>query len=163
VNVSNLSGSWRLAKVKSFPTQFADGGVPMQVENGKIYGNINVNGAGAVQLNPRWIGVGAAGAASIPLGAMPVMLRPGQTVTIAVGGDGFVSGMTTFDIPSPGFRRLTDFTWSANYVSATFSVGPATAPGSVVVLAKSGNESAALTGALRIEPKSRVRAIIARK
>ncbi|MEK6373487.1 MAG: matrixin family metalloprotease [Acidobacteriota bacterium] len=163
VSVSNLSGSWRMAKVKSFPTQFADGGVPMVVENGKIYGNINVNGAGAVQLNPRWVGASSVGATSIPLGAMPIVLRPGQTVTIAIGGDGFISGVTTFEIPSPGFHRVTDFTWSANYVSATFSIGPATAPGSVVVLAQSGNESAALTGALRIEPKSRVRAVIARK
>jgi predicted Zn-dependent protease len=163
VNVSNLSGSWRMAKVTSFPTQFAGGGVPMVVESGKIYGNINVNGSGAVQLNPRWIGSAALGAASVPLGAMPVVVRPGQAVTIAIGGDGFVSGMTTFEIPSPGFRRVSDFTWSANYVSATFMVAPTTAPGSVVVLAKSGNESAALTGALRIEPKSRLRAVIARK
>jgi len=163
VNVSNLSGSWRLAKVTSFPTQFAGDGASMVVESGKIYGNINVDGAGAVQLNPRWIGAAALGAASVSLGAMPVMLRPGQTVTIAIGGDGFVGGMTTFEIPSPAFRRVSDFTWSANYVSAIFSVAPATAPGSVVVLARSGNESAALTGALRIEPKSRLRAVIARK
>ena len=163
VNVTNLSGSWRMAKVKSFPTQFADGGVPLVVENGKIYGNINVNGAGAVQLNPRWIGAGSLGASNISLGAMPIVVRPGQVVTIAIGDDGFVGGMTTFEIPSPGFRRVSDFTWSSNYVSATFSLAPTTAPGSVVVLARSGNESAALTGALRIEPKSRGRAVIASK
>src|SRR5262249_28603038 len=42
VNVSNLSGTWRTAKVTSFPTQFADGGTSLHVDNGKIYGNINV-------------------------------------------------------------------------------------------------------------------------
>ena len=45
VNVANLSGTWRTAKVTSFPTQFADNGTSIRVESGKIYGNLNVNGA----------------------------------------------------------------------------------------------------------------------
>src|SRR5207253_229748 len=114
-----------------------------------------VSGAGAAQqLNPRWIGAASPGSNGVPLGAMPVILRAGQTTIIAVGGDGFLSGVTTFDVPSPGFHRISDFSWSGNYVSATFRIGTDTPAGSVVVLAKSGSESAALTGALRIEPKT---------
>ena len=163
VNVSNLSGAWRMAKVKSFPTQFADGGTPLQVESGKMYGNINVNGAGAVQLNPRWIGGAAPYSQSVSLGAMPIVVKAGQLMTIAVGGDGFLSGVTTFDIASPGFQRVSDFSWSGNYVSATFRVNLDAPAGSVVVLARSGSESAALTGALRVERRGRTRSVIARK
>ena len=164
VNVSNLSGNWRMAKVTSFPTQFADGGTSIRVEAGKVYGNLNVSGAGAAQqLNPKWIGVGTVGSAAVSLGAMPVILHPGQTVTIAIGGDGFLSGVTTFDIPSVAFKRVSDFTWSGNYVSATFETALNTPQGSVVILAHTGNETAALTGALRIEPKTRGRAASASK
>jgi Matrixin len=163
VNVTNLSGAWRLAKVKSFPTQFADGGVPLRVESGKIYGNINVNGAGAVQLNPKWIGIAGPYAQSVNLGAMPITVKAGQLVTIAVGGDGFLSGVTTFDLASPSVERISDYSWSSNYVSATFRVNLDAPAGSVVVLAKSGSEAAALTGALRVEPRGRARSVIARK
>ena len=52
--------------------------------------------------------------------------------------------MTTFDVPNPGFHRISDFKWFGNYVSATFSVDASTPAGSVVVMVKSGNESAAL-------------------
>ena len=94
---------------------------------------------------------------------MPIVLRAGQTTTIAVGGDGFLSGVTTFEILNPGFKRVSDFKWSANYVSATFEVLLNAPIGSVVVLAHSGNDSAALTGALRVEPKPRTRAVVASK
>lgn len=151
VEVRNLSGAWHHAKTVSFPTQFADGGV-IRVENGKLYGNISVNGAGIVRLNPKWIGASAPGSGSVSLGAMPVTIRPGDSVTLSVGGDGFTSGMTKFDVPNPGFHRLSDFTWASNYVTATYQIAADTAPGSVVILVNSGNESAALTGALRVEP-----------
>ena len=164
VNVSNLSGNWRSAKVTSFPTQFADGGTSIHVDSGKIYGNINVDGAGAAQqLNPRWVGVCGVGGANASLGAMPIVLNAGQTVTIAIGGDGFLSGVTTFEIPSPNFRRVSDFKWSGNYVSATFETTLNSPAGSVVILARSGNETAALTGALRVEAKPRNRAVAASK
>jgi len=156
--VQNLSGFWQSAKVTSFPTQYADGG-PLHVENGRIYGNLNVNGAGSVRLNPKWIGAWAAGTDNVSLQAMPTMLHAGSTVTLGIGGDGFTSGMTTFDVPNPGFHRTSDFKWSSNYVCATFSVDAATPAGSVVVMVKSGNESAALTGALRIEPSTRGRGV----
>jgi hypothetical protein len=163
VNVSNLSGSWRMAKVTSFPTQFADGGTSIHVDSGKIYGNINVNGSGAVQLNPKWVGASPIGGTNVTLGAMPIVAHAGQMVTIAVGGDGFTSGMTTFDIPGAAFRRVSDFKWSGNYVAATFEILLNAQPGSFVVLVQSGNESAALTGALRVEPRVRGRAVAASK
>jgi hypothetical protein len=157
-NVQNLSGFWQSATVTSFPTQYADGG-PLHVENGHIYGNLNVNGSGSVRLNPKWIGAWAEGSDNVALQAMPTILHAGTTITLGIGGDGFTSGMTTFDVPNPGFHRTSDFKWSGNYVCATFSVDASTPAGSVVVMVKSGNESAALTGALRIEPASRGRGV----
>ncbi|MDP9360638.1 MAG: matrixin family metalloprotease [Acidobacteriota bacterium] len=158
VNVQNLSGFWQTAKVTSFPTQFAGGG-ELRVENGRIYGNINVNGSGSVRLNPKWIGAWAAGSDNVSLQAMPAMLHAGTTITLGVGGDGFTSAMTTFDVPNPGFHRISDFKWAGNYVSATFQIDPSTPAGSLVVMVKSGNETAALTGALRIEPSTRTRGV----
>jgi hypothetical protein len=89
------------------------------------------------------------------LAAESAIVSAGQTVTIAVGGDGFISGMTTFEVPNRSIRRISDFSYAANYVSATFSIAPEISGGSAVVLVKSGNESAALTGALRITGQSR--------
>jgi hypothetical protein len=157
-SVQNLSSAWQSAKVTSFPTQYADGGA-LHVESGRIYGNLNVNGAGTVQLNPKWIGSCPAGSANVSLQAMPTTLHAGSTVTLSIGGDGFTSGTTTFDIPNAGFHRVSDFKWGGNYVSATFTVDAATPPGSFVVMVKSGNDSAALTGALRIEPSLRSRGV----
>lgn len=157
-NIQNLAGVWQTAKVTSFPTQFADGGA-LRVENGHIYGNLNVNGSGSVRLNPRCIGAWAAGSGNVNLQSMPVTLHAGATTTLGIGGDGFTSGMTTFEIPNPGFHRISDFQWAGNYVSATFQVDAATPAGSLVVMVKSGNESAALTGALRIEPSTRSRGV----
>jgi hypothetical protein len=157
-NVQNLSGFWQSAKVTSFPTQYADGGA-LHVENGHIYGNLNVNGSGSVRLNPKWIGACAAGSENVSLQAMPAILRAGSTVTLGVGGDGFTSGMTTFDVPNAGFHRTSDFKWYGNYVTATFQVDASTPAGSLVVMVKSGNESAALTGAVRVEAATRGRAV----
>jgi hypothetical protein len=157
-NLQNLSGAWQGAKVTSFPTQFAGGGA-LRVENGRIYGNLNVDGTGVVRLNPKYIGAWAEGTDGVSLQAMPVTLRAGSTITLGIGGDGFTSGMTTFDIPNSGFHRISDFKWAGNYVSATFQVDSSMPGGSLVVMVKSGNESAALTGALRIEPTVRSRGV----
>lgn len=157
-NLNNLSGSWQSAKVTSFPTQFAGGGA-LRVEDGRLYGNLNVDGSGSVSLNPKWIGAWAAGSDSVTLQAMPATLHAGSTMTLGIGGDGFTSGMTTFDVPNPGFHRISDFKWAGNYVSATFQIDASTPAGSIVVMVKSGNESAALTGALRIEPATRSRGV----
>lgn len=156
VDVQNLSGVWRQAKVTSFPTSFADGGA-LTVQSGKVYGNLVVNTTGVVQLNPKWIGVSSPNTSDVSLAASPVIVRAGDTVSISVGGDGFTSGMTTFEIPSPAFHRQTGFRYASNYVSATYSVDADAAPGSAVVLVKSGNESAALTGAVRITSRTRLR------
>lgn len=160
VDVQNLSGVWRNAKVTSFPTQFADGGA-IAVEEGKVYGNLVVNANGVVQLNPKWIGLSAIGSSDVNLAASPVLIHPGDTVSLAVGGDGFTSGMTTFEIPNPSFHRTSDFHYASNYVSATYRIDNDADAGSAVVLVKSGNESAALTGALRVAARTRTR--VARK
>jgi hypothetical protein len=93
------------------------------------------------------------------LGATPIALTAGQNVNIAVAGDGFISGMTTFEIPSQSFRRVSDFSYAGNYVYAMFSLSSETPSSSVVVLVKSGNETAALTGALRVSGRPRTRVV----
>lgn len=158
VDTQNLSGVWRTAKVTSFPTQFADGGTTLSVERGKVYGNLVVNTSGTTQLNPKWIGAFAAGTQNVCLNSTPAVIKPGDAVSIAVGGDGFTSGMTTFDIPSPEFTRVSDFSYGANYVYATFRIATTAPPASVVVLVHNGNQSAALTGGIRIAGPPRGRA-----
>jgi Matrixin len=156
VDVRNLSGAWRGAKTFSFPTEFANGG-PIHVEDGKFYGNIEVNAPGSVKLNPKYIGSFTPGVSPLSLSASPVDVNPGQSTTIAICGDGIISGMTTFEISNPEVRRVSDFTYAGNYVYATFNVAPDATPASLVVFAKSGNETAALTGALRITGRPRTR------
>jgi len=150
VSVQNLSGVWRSAKLTAFPTEFADDGAVINVESGRVYGNLFVNSSGTSQLNPKWIGAFALDTANVSLTAAAVVLRPGETVNIAVGGDGFTSGMTTFEIPNPLIRRVSDFSYGTNYVYATFAVSAAAPPGSVAILVKSGNDTAALTGGIRL-------------
>jgi len=157
VCLQNLSGIWQTAKNSTFPTHFADAG-PLRVEAGRYYGNLIINSPGTTTLNPKWIGAFSPGTSSISLAAMPLVITPGQTVNIAVGGDGFISGMTTFEIPNSSFRRTSDFSYSGNYVYATFSIASDAPSSSLAVLIKSGNESAALTGAIRMlgQPRARV-------
>jgi matrixin/carboxypeptidase family protein len=156
VNLQNLAGIWQSAKAYSFPTEFASGG-PLRVDAGRIYGNLVVNTSGTTTLNPKWIGIFAPGTSNVSLGCMPVSIGAGQTMNVAIGGDGFISGMTTFDIPNPSFRRVSDFSYAGNYVYATFNVSPTASPSSLVVLVKNGNDSAALTGALRVVSQVRTR------
>ncbi len=159
VNVANLSGVWRDARVVSFPTRFARTSA-IHVEGGRIYGNVDVNSTGApVTLNPRWIGAFPDGSTDVTLSSTLVILKPGQTTALAVGGDGFTSGMTTFTILNQGFKRISDFHYAANYVYATFSIAPDAPAGSTVVVVTNGNDSAMLTGALRIEPSARPRMV----
>jgi hypothetical protein len=148
VDPRNLDGVWRDAKVVSFPTEFFGGTI--RVENGKIYGNLMVTSAGSTRLNPMWVGVTPSGRTDFSLSAAPASLKAGDTVSIAVAGDGFTSGMTTFEVLNPGVRRLSDFKYAGNYVYAQFSVGSNAASGSAVIVVKSGNETAMLTGALSV-------------
>lgn len=153
---SALRGTWRAAETRSFPTQFFSA-EPIEVENGKVYGNLVVTAAGAVQLNPKWVGTCATTSHSISLGSTPAVVMPGQTVKLAVGGDGFTSGMTEFEVLNPAFRRVSDFQWSGNYVSAAFAIAPDAPPGSMIVLVRSGNDSATLTGALKVHRAAKSR------
>jgi hypothetical protein len=159
VDPNNLAGIWRLAKGDSFPTEFMSG-PPINVESRKVYGNLVVNIDGAtVRLNPRWIGLAVPGQQFGGLNAMPATVRSGQTVSVAVGGDGFTSGMTTFEAMNPGVKRVSDFRYAGNYAYADFEVSPQTQAGSAVILVRSGNETATLTGALRIDGPARIRAV----
>ncbi len=156
VAAANLAGVYRAAKTTDFPTTFLP---PMQVENGKVYGNLLINTNGIARLNPLWIGTCAANGVDVSLTSKPVLVRGGQTLTIAVAGEGFISGMTTFEVMNPGFKRVSDFKYAGNYVSATFNVDPAIGGGSATILVKnSASEEATLTGALRIEEGKRRRA-----
>lgn len=148
VDTGALQGTWRAAKSIPFPTEFF--ATPVDVENGRVYGNLVLNTAGPVQLNPKWIGVAEAGSPDVSLSTAPAAVKPGQTVTITVAGDGFTSGMTNFEVLNPAFRRISDFGWMHNCVHATYIVDADAAASSAVVLVRNGNESAALTGALRV-------------
>ena len=84
-------------------------------------------------------------------------MNPGQSTTLAICGDGIIGGMTTFEVSNPEVRRVSDFSYAGNYVYATFNVAPDATPTSLVIFAKSGNETAAMTGALRITGRTRTR------
>jgi hypothetical protein len=163
VEPRNLDGVYRNARVTSFPTTFASAS-PLHVSDGNIYGSLVVNGSGApVQLNPKWVGVAAADSSDFTLVAAPVTVRPGQTFALALGGDGFTSGMTTFEVLSPAVQRTSDFHYAANFAWANFHVADSASSGAAIVMARSGNESATLTGALRIVGSSSSRNRAARK
>lgn len=163
VEPRNLDGVYRAAKVTSFPTTFASTS-PLHVSAGNVYGNLVVNSSGApVQLNPKWVGIAAADSRDFTLVAAPVAVTPGQTFALAVGGDGFTSGMTTFEILNPAVQRISDFRYAANFAYANFHVADSSPAGSAIVWATSGNQSATLTGALRIVGSGSSRTRVARK
>jgi hypothetical protein len=162
VDTRNLSPYWRQGNASSFPTQFFEGGA-VTVRNGQVTGNLFVNTAGAVELNPRWIGVGQRGASTFTLSATAPYVRTGQIVAIAVAGDGMTPGVTTYEIVSPGLRRVSDFRYAGNYVYADWEVAADAPPGSMVVLVRRGNDTAALTGALRLQNGAGSRSRIARR
>ena len=159
VDARNMAGVYRLANITAFPTHFCDTGT-IHVDSGKVYGNLIVNTAGAPpQLNPRWIGVTTPSSDSFTLTSIAQTVRPGQSLNIAVAGDGIVGGMTTFNVMNPGFRRMSDFHYAGNYVYATFNIAPDAPGGSAVILASNGpTQEATLTGGLRIQsPPAKVR------
>ncbi|HEY2090529.1 MAG TPA: matrixin family metalloprotease [Thermoanaerobaculia bacterium] len=155
---ANLDGIYRGAKVTSFGTRFA-AGAPMVVKSGTVYGNLDIDTSGApVKLNPKCVGTAGANGTDFALTSATVALKPGTSVTLAIGGDGFTSGMTTFEILNPSVKRTSDFRYGSNYVYATFQIAPDAAAGSQSIMVTSGNENAALTGALRIDGLPRTRA-----
>ncbi len=152
---SNLSGVWRGPSAAQFRTEFA--GTPRQAsaKNATVTDNlvININDLPAI-LNPKWIGSFDPSGDQIRLGSTATTIRTGQSVAIAVGGDGFISGMTKFEIMSQGVVRKSDFKYGSNFVWAVFQVATETTPGSAVVKISSGDETATLTGAVRVEKGS---------
>ncbi|HEX9985257.1 MAG TPA: matrixin family metalloprotease [Thermoanaerobaculia bacterium] len=157
VDKNNLAGVWRSAKADPFRTQFYDDR-PLRVEQGRVYGNIVMNGAGTAQLNPRWIGIADEDANGFSLSTRPVTVKAGQRVVLAVAGDGFIP-TTEFEVLNPGFKRVSEFTHAANYVSATYEVKSGAPGGSAVILVRSGSETATLTGALRVQSAPKMRAV----
>ena len=155
VDLTSFQGTWRQAKPLSFRTQFYEG-PPFDIENGKVYGNLVVTTGGTGQINPRWAGRTTAG--NLNFQNEPVTVYAGETVTLGIAGEGFISGMTQFEVLNPAFRRVSDFSWGGNYVTATFIVHPEASPTSAVVLVQSGRESATLTGAMRVQRGAKKRA-----
>jgi hypothetical protein len=148
VDIGALQGSWREATLVSFPTEFFSESV--NVENGKVYGNLVLNATGSGTLNPRWIGVSPVGKGDVSLSAAPATVHPGENVTVTVGGDGFTSG-TTFEVMNPAFRRTSDFVRASNYVQASYELDSGASATSAVVVVHKGSETAMLTGALRVQ------------
>lgn len=162
VETAALQGSWRAADGFAFPTEFFS--TDLELESGSVYGNLVLSTVGSSRLNPRWIGVSGVGAPDVSLTGSPATVSPGQMVTITIAGDGFTSGMTTFEVLNPALERISDFVWSSNYVRADYLVRRDAPSASSVVIVKSGNETAALTGAVRVHrtPRSRGRAVARR-
>jgi len=157
VALDAMQGCWRHADPSAFPTEFFE--TPVQVENGKLYGNLMLNTAGAVQLNPKWIGIVRGESTEMSLSGSPVDVVPGETITLAVAGDGFTSGMTEFEVLNPALRRVSDFEWASNFVRAKYEVRADAQPTSAVVVVRSGRDLATLTGALRIQRAQRGRVV----
>jgi len=148
VDNRNLAGIYRDAGA-AFPTTFYDASV--RVDNGRKVGNLIVSADGAPpQLNPRWVGVNEGAAETFSFSSTARLVKPGQDITLAVAGDGITGGMTEFEVMDPAFTRNGNFRYAANYVYANYRIAPDAKSGSVVIMVKNGNESAALTGALRV-------------
>jgi hypothetical protein len=158
VDSHNLAGVYASQKLTTFPTRFLSTS-PMRVESGKVYGNLTINVSGAPpRLNPKYIGA-TPSTTDFALSSSPVTLKPASTMSVAVGGDGFTSGMTTFEVLNPNVKRVSDFHYASNFVWATFQVGADAPASSSTIQVSSGNESAMLTGALRIDGVVRARAV----
>jgi len=150
VEARNFSGVWRDAKA-GFRTEF---GRDVNVKRGGVYENLDVQTSGApASLNPRWVGVFPAGSNAVNLGSTVTTIKAGDTISIAIGGEGFVSGLTQFEVLNAGVVRVSEFQYGANYTWADFSVAPQTPSGPLVIMAKSGNDTGMLTGGVRVEAK----------
>ncbi|HXI14118.1 MAG TPA: matrixin family metalloprotease [Thermoanaerobaculia bacterium] len=155
VDPQNFSGVWRDARKAEFRTEFLRNGEVIEVRDGSVTERLELTNDGLpATLNPRWVGAFPAFSTQVKLGSSAAVVRAGESVSIALGGDGVVGGLTEFEIPNPGFKRVSEFKYGSNYLWATFQVSATVAPGSFVLVAKNGNETAALTGAIRIEGSS---------
>lgn len=157
VEVRNFSGVFQKANA-GFRTEFFAGEeVVLQAAQRRSGVVVNVNTLAAT-LNPRWIGTFPADTHDVKLASVASTVRAGETVSIAVGGDGISGSMTTFEVLSGSVRRLSDFRYGSNYVYATFAVDASAPEAPLVVVVRSGSENATLTGALRVEAREGKRA-----
>lgn len=149
----NFSGIYSSANA-TFRTQFA-AAEPITLSAGERRDGfvLDVDSL-APALNPRWVGAFAAHSDDVALNSTAASVQAGSTVSIAVGGDGFYGGMTTFEVAGGSVTRISDFKYGSNYAYATFRVAPDAPAAPLVVLVTSGNERATLTGALRVTAKA---------
>jgi len=157
VVVESMQGTWRqAAPLKPFATEFYEGN--LDVQNGQVYGNLVVNTGGGALLNPRVIGSNAAASNSVSLTTTPVVVKPGDSIKLTIGGDGFVAGKTQFEVLNPAFQRTSDFEYWGGAVSATYNVAADAATASSVIVVRNGADTAALTGALKVHRPAKTRA-----
>jgi hypothetical protein len=147
VTRSHLSGIFRDGSI-DFRTYFHTD--PVQIATGRTAAVTLTVESGTQSLNPLWIGSFAPSSRDIQLTSRLARVAPGDLVNLAVGGDGFTSGLTRFELTAPGFERVSEFQYGPNYVYATFRVGSSAPAGAVSVKVESGLERAALTGAVRV-------------
>ena len=154
VGPNNFSGVWRGIPTTPFRTSISDGSA-IHVREGRETAGVALSIAdGSISLNPRWIGTVDPAAGELMLDSVAVVVRSGQRFGLAVGGDGFVTGMTKFEVRGDDVRRVSDFQYGTNYAWAEFEVRPDAETRSAIVVVDSGNEKATLTGGLRIEGAS---------
>lgn len=149
VEPGHLSGVWRDADGAIFPTAVI--GAPSLGKSDSEDLVIQLSEA-PVSLNPKWIGVFDPTSSEMSLDSTSRIVRPGSRVAIAVGGEGIVGGLTTFEASNQAVRRVSEFRYGINSVSATFEIARDSAPGSLVVFVRNGEEIATLSGALQIAP-----------
>ncbi|HUP65032.1 MAG TPA: matrixin family metalloprotease [Thermoanaerobaculia bacterium] len=152
VKGSDLSGIWRSGTETGFRTAFSD---PIEVGLESEIDGISLSVTNLPSdLNPRWVSAFAPGSSSIRMSSNAVTVKAGSRVSIAVGGDGFVSGLTEFEVLNLAFRRVSEFTYATNFMHAEFEIAPTAKSCSAVIVARNGSDSAALTGALRVAEAS---------
>ncbi|HVR44667.1 MAG TPA: matrixin family metalloprotease [Thermoanaerobaculia bacterium] len=160
VQATNLSGVWRGA-VTSFRTEF---GRPVEVRDGQITDRVEVRVFDLPnELNPRWIGAFEVSSPEVRLSSTALTVRAGTTMEIAIGGEGVIGGLTEFEVLNPGFERISEFNYATNYLWARYRIAPGAPAGSVVILARNGEETATLTGALRVDASPGGRQRLARR
>ena len=150
VDPRNLSGVWREASAGEFRTEFLRPTETIAMQSGATLDGLEIRSAGLSAINPKWIGTFPAGTRDVQLGSTVSTVRAGETISIAVGGDGFVGGLTEFEILNDGFTRVSDIGYGPNYAWATYQIAPNTPSGSLVIVARNGDDTATLTGGLRV-------------
>jgi predicted Zn-dependent protease len=148
----NLSGIYINAS-KNFRTSFRSANVNVAPASMTRGVDLRVDGT-APLLNPKWVGAFPAGSTDISLSSMTARLQSGSTIAIGIGGDGIVEGKTTFSVDSPLVKRVSDFKYGNGFLYATFEIGSTPTFTPLTVVVSSAGETAALTGALLVEPRS---------